>query len=77
MNNNARNEILKAISNGKSGNIKDSEYSVWEAVKYLRGYNVIENINIEENEITSESLLNSPWISLYYFDSVVGVNKEV
>ena len=43
MNNNARNEILKAISNGKSGNIKDSEYSVWEAVKYLRGYDAIEN----------------------------------
>ena len=41
MNNNARKEILKAISNGKSSNIKDSEYSVWEAVKYLRGYDTI------------------------------------
>ena len=47
MNNNARKEILKAISNGKSNNIKDSEYSVWKAVKYLRGYDTIENTNIK------------------------------
>ena len=77
INNNARKEILKAISNGKSGNIKDSEYSVWEAVKYLRGYDAIENTNIEENEITSESLLNSPWLSLNYFDPVVDINEDI
>ena len=77
MNNNARKEILKAISNGKSNNIKDSEYSVWEAIKYLRGYDTIENTNIEEKEITSESSLNSPWLSLNYFDPVVDINEDI
>ena len=43
MNINAKNEILKAIDRAKSNKIKDSEYSVWEAVKYLRGYDAIEN----------------------------------
>ena len=57
--------------------IKYSTNSVWEAIKYLRGYDTIENTNIEENEITSESFTNSPWLSLNYFDPVVDINEEI
>ena len=47
MNINAKNEILKAIDKAKSNKIKESESSIWEAIKYLKGYDTIENINIE------------------------------
>ena len=77
MNNNARKEILKTINNINSKKINEAGISTWNAVKYLRGYNVIENINIEENEITSESLLNSPWFSLNYFDPVIDINEDI
>lgn len=46
-------------------------------MKYLRGYDTIENTNIEEKEITSESLLNSPWLSLNYFDPVIDINEDI
>ena len=58
MNINAKNEILTTINNVNLKKIKDAEISAWNAVKYLKGYDTIENTNIEENEITSESLLN-------------------
>lgn len=77
MNINAKNEILTTIDNINFKKIKDAEISAWNAVKYLRGYDTIENTNIEENEITSESSLNSPWLSLNYFDPVVDINDEI
>ena len=58
MNINAKNEISTAINNINFKKIKETEISVWNAVKYLKGYDTIENTNIEEKEITSESLLN-------------------
>ena len=42
INNNAKNEITKSINYAKVSNIKNSENSVWEAIKYLRGYDTIE-----------------------------------
>ena len=42
-----KNEILKAIGKAESNKIKESESSIWEAIKYLKGYDTIENINIE------------------------------
>lgn len=77
MNNNSKNEILKAINNINSKKLKEASISVWEAIKYLKGYDTIENTNIEEKEITSESLLNSPWLSLNYFDPVVDINEDI
>ena len=77
MNNNARKEISTTINNINLKKIKDAEISAWNAVKYLRGYDAIENTNIEENEITSESLLNSPWLSLNYFDPVIDINEDI
>ena len=77
MNINAKNEILTTINNINLKKIKDAETSAWNAVKYLRGYDTIENTNIEEKEITSESLLNSPWLSLNYFDPVVDINEDI
>lgn len=77
MNNNAKNEILNSINYMNSKLIKESEDSVWEAIKYLKGYDTIENNNLEEKEISEESFINSPWISLYYFDPVINVNDEI
>ena len=77
MNINAKNEILKAIDRAKSNKIKESESSIWEAVKYLKGYDTIENTNIKEKEITGESLINSPWLSLNYFDPVIDINEDI
>lgn len=77
MNSNAKNEISTTINNINLKKIKDAEISAWNAVKYLRGYDAIENTNIEENEITSESLLNSPWFSLNYFDPVIDINEDI
>lgn len=77
MNINAKNEILKAIDRVKSNKKKESESSIWEAIKYLRGYDTIENTNIKEKEITSESFLNSPWFSLNYFDPVIDINEDI
>ena len=77
MNINAKNEILTTINNINLKKIKDAEISAWNAVKYLRGYDAIENTNIEEKDITSESLLNSPWLSLNYFDPVIDINEDI
>lgn len=77
MNNNAKSEILNSINYINSKLIKESENSIWEAIKYLKGYDAVENTNIEEKEITSESLLNSPWLSLNYFNPVVDVNEDI
>ena len=77
MNINAKNEILTTIDNINFKKIKDAEISAWNAVKYLKGYDTVENTNIEENEITSESFTNSPWLSLNYFDLVVDINEEI
>ena len=77
MNINAKNEILKAIDKAKSNKIKESESSIWETIKYLRGYDTIENTNIKEKEMTSESFLNSPWLSLNYFDPVIDINEDI
>ena len=73
----AKNEIIKSINYAKSKKIKESEKSIWEAIKILKGYDSIEYNNIEEKEITSESLLNSPWLSLNYFDPVVDINEDI
>ena len=77
MNIKAKNEILTTINNINLKKIKDADISAWNAVKYLRGYDAIENTNIKEKEITSESLLNSPWLSLNYFDPVVDINEDI
>ena len=68
MNDNAKNEILNSINYINSKLIKESENSIWEAIKYLKGYDTIENNNLEEKEMSEESFINSPWMSLYYFD---------
>ena len=50
MNINAKNEILTTIDNINFKKIKDAEISAQNAVKYLRGYDTIENTNIEKKK---------------------------
>lgn len=77
MNINAKNEIINSIRYANNKNIEYSTNSVWEAIKYLRGYDTVENTNIEEKEMTGESLTGSPWLSLNYFDPVIDINDEI
>ena len=75
--NNFINKINEAIDNIEINNIADSEKNIWDAIKYLKGYDNIENTDITEKYITSESFTNSPWLSLNYFDPVIDINEDI